>query len=142
MRQQQLSIDVCVPRQGCSGAGTRDGGVPPLFGLKFVQKLVDCCNWLLNKTQCKIISAQHVCRPKLFKNLCLSLVSGVPSLLFLGLHLCSAPDLSSKPAGRSAAVGRRDGTTDGRTLNRQFYSRGKELLETSDKLNRQYCPCF
>ena len=79
-------------RQGCSGAGTRgphffrQGGTgPPLshfFGLKFVQKLVPCCNWLLTETQCKIISVQHVCRPKLFKNLCLSLVSGVPPLLF------------------------------------------------------------
>ena len=38
---------------------------PPLFGLKFVQKLVHCCNWLLTETQCKIISVQHVCRPKL-----------------------------------------------------------------------------
>ena len=28
----------------------------------------------------------RVCRPKLFKNLCLSLVSGVCPLLFLGLH--------------------------------------------------------
>jgi len=28
----------------------------------------------------------RVCRPKLFKNLCLSLVSGVPPLLVLGLH--------------------------------------------------------
>jgi len=28
---------------------------PPLFGLKFVQKLVHCCNWLLTETQCKII---------------------------------------------------------------------------------------
>ena len=29
---------------------------PPLFGLKFVQKLVDCCcNWLLTETQRKII---------------------------------------------------------------------------------------
>jgi len=57
--------------QGCSGAGTRGDGVPPLFrqgdasptpalfGLKFVQKLVHCCNWLLTKTQCKIISVQQ-----------------------------------------------------------------------------------
>ena len=52
---------------------------PPLLGLKkFVQKLVHCCNWLLAETQCKIISGEHVCRPKLFKNLCLSLVSVVP----------------------------------------------------------------
>jgi len=43
-----------------------------------VQKLVHCCNWLLTETQCKIISVQHVRRPKTFKNLCLSLVSGVP----------------------------------------------------------------
>jgi len=52
------------------------------FGLKFVQKLVHCCNWLFTETQCKIISVQHVCRPKLFKNLCLRLVSGVPSTSF------------------------------------------------------------
>jgi len=57
--------------QGCSG-GTRGDGVPhffrqrgrvphspPLFGLKFVQKLVHCCNWLLTETQCKIISVQQ-----------------------------------------------------------------------------------
>jgi len=50
-----------------------------------VQKLVHCCNWLLTETQCKIILVQHVCRPKLFKNLCLSLVSGVHHF-FLGLH--------------------------------------------------------
>ena len=46
------------------------------------QKLVHCCFWLLTETQCKIISVQHVCRPKLFKNLCLSLVSGVPHFFF------------------------------------------------------------
>ena len=42
---------------------------PTFFGLKFVQKLVHCCNWLLAEMQCKIISVQHVRRPKLFKNL-------------------------------------------------------------------------
>jgi len=47
-----------------------------------VQTLVHCCNWLLTETQCKIILVQHVCRPKLFKNLCLSLVSGVPHFFF------------------------------------------------------------
>jgi len=64
--------------QGCSGARTRGDGVPhffrqggrvphpPLFGLKFVQKLVRCCNWLRTETQCKIISVKRVCRPKLF----------------------------------------------------------------------------
>ena len=55
------------------GAGTRGDGVPhffdrrdaspttppPLFGLKFVQKLVHCCNWLLAETQCEIISVQQ-----------------------------------------------------------------------------------
>jgi len=57
--------------QGCSGAwdaGRRrphtffDEGAsptPPLFGLKFAQKLVHCCNWLLTETQCKIISVQQ-----------------------------------------------------------------------------------
>jgi len=59
------------PPQGCSGAGTREtasptffrqGGrvpTPPLFWLKFVQKLVHCCNWLLTETQWKIISVQQ-----------------------------------------------------------------------------------
>ena len=59
---------------------------PPLpltfIGLKFVQKLVHCCSWLLTETQCKIRSVQHVRRPKLFKNLCLGLVSGVPHFFF------------------------------------------------------------
>jgi len=32
---------------------------PHFFGLKFVQKLVHCCNWLLTETQCKIVSVQQ-----------------------------------------------------------------------------------
>jgi len=72
--------------QGCSGAGTRPP-LPPLFGLKFVQKLVHYCNWLLTETQCRIILVQHVCRPKLFKNICLSLVSGVPHFFFRTMPL-------------------------------------------------------
>jgi len=93
--------------QGCSGAGTRGDDVPPLFstggtrpplphffGLKFVQKLVHCCNWLLIETQCKIISVHHVglCRPKLFKNICISLVPGVPHFFFMTAPLvcCTA----------------------------------------------------
>ena len=40
--------------------GDAGGRRPPVFfdffGLKFVQKLVHCCNWLLTETQCKIIS--------------------------------------------------------------------------------------
>ena len=47
-----------------------------------MQKLVQCCNWLLTGTRCKIISAQHVREPKLFRNLCLSFVSGVPHFFF------------------------------------------------------------
>jgi len=56
------------PIQGCSGAGTASphffdredaSPTPPLFGLKFVQKLVHCCNWLLTEPQCKIISVQQ-----------------------------------------------------------------------------------
>ena len=60
---------ICIyvhTHQGCSGAGTRGtasphffrqgGRVPHFFGLKFVQKLVHCCNWLLTEMQCKIIS--------------------------------------------------------------------------------------
>ena len=38
------------------------GGVPHsphFFGLKFVQTLVHCCNWLVTETQCKIISVQQ-----------------------------------------------------------------------------------
>ena len=56
--------------QGCSGVVRRGRGgrrpptfltgdaspTPPLFGHKFVQKLVHCCNLLLTETQCKIIS--------------------------------------------------------------------------------------
>ena len=60
--------------QGCSGAETRgDASASPhffrqgarvphsthFFGLKFVQKLVHCCNWLLTEKQCKIISVQQ-----------------------------------------------------------------------------------
>jgi len=58
--------------QECSGAVTRgtafpaffDRGdasptPPTFFGLKFVQKLVHCCNWLLTEMQCKIISVQQ-----------------------------------------------------------------------------------
>ena len=54
--------------QRCSGVGTRrtayptffDRGTRPhFFGLKFVQKLVHCCNWLLTEPQCKIISVQQ-----------------------------------------------------------------------------------
>jgi len=87
--ERQLLSDQLPPLRGVVGRGRRRYGVPPLLstrpplpptfsGLKFVQKLVHCCNWLLTETQCKIISVQHVRRPKTFKNLCLSLVSGVP----------------------------------------------------------------
>ena len=53
--------------QEFSGAETRGYGAttffdrgdasptPALFGLKFMQKLVHCCNWLLTETQCSII---------------------------------------------------------------------------------------
>jgi len=58
---------------GVWSGGDAGDGVPPLFfdrgyasptlphffGLKFVQKLVHRCNWLLTKTQCKIISVQQ-----------------------------------------------------------------------------------
>ena len=87
--ERQLLSDQLAPLRGVVGGDA--GGTasphfcrrvlhsPPTFsGLKFVQKLVHCCNWLLTETQCKIISVQHVRRPKTFKNLCLSLVSGVP----------------------------------------------------------------
>jgi len=59
-----------IRRAGCCWAGTRGDGVPHFFrqgarpalphffGLKFVQKLVHCCNWLLTETQCKIISVR------------------------------------------------------------------------------------
>ena len=46
-------------RKGRRPPTFRQGGTrPPLphfFGLKFVQTLVHCCNWLLTETQCKII---------------------------------------------------------------------------------------
>jgi len=93
-RNRRHRITHCM-HQECSGAGSRGYGVPPLFstgetrpplphffGLKFVSKLVHCCNWLLTEAQCKIISVQRACRPKLFKNLCLSLVSGVLHFFF------------------------------------------------------------
>jgi len=56
-----------VVRRGRGGDGVphffRQGGrvphSPHFFGLKFVQKLVHCCNWLLNKTRYKIISVQR-----------------------------------------------------------------------------------
>ena len=38
--------------------GTRHP-LPDLFGLKFVQKLVHFCNWLLTEMQCMIISVQQ-----------------------------------------------------------------------------------
>jgi len=50
---------------------------PSLFLTEIRAKLVHCCNWLLTETQCKIISVHHECRPKMFKNLRLSLVSGL-----------------------------------------------------------------
>ena len=65
-----LPRDASVMRimQGCSEAGMRGDGVPSLFstggrvphsphffGLKFEQKLVHCCNWLLTE----IISVQQ-----------------------------------------------------------------------------------
>jgi len=64
--------------QQCSGAGTRWDSVPQFFrprgrvphsshffGLKFVQKLVHCCNRLLTETQCKIIFKSCFRRPPL-----------------------------------------------------------------------------
>ena len=77
----------------------RGGRVPHshhFFGLKFVQKLVHCSNWLLTETQCKIISVQHVCRRKLFKNLYLSLVSGVPHFFFRTTPLVGSATQSLK----------------------------------------------
>ena len=60
------------PFHGCSGSGMREDGVPHFFrqgdtsptpphffGLKFVQKLAHCCNWLFAETQCKIILVQQ-----------------------------------------------------------------------------------
>ena len=63
MEKQTNSVDVFY-MQGCSGAGDgvphffRRGHVPHsphFFGLKFVQKLVHCCNWLLTETQCNCV---------------------------------------------------------------------------------------
>jgi len=36
------------------GRGRGGTASPYFFGLKFVQKLVHCCNWLLTEKQCKI----------------------------------------------------------------------------------------
>jgi len=60
--------------------GTRPQS-PHFFGLKFVQKVVHCCNWLLTETQCKNFSTAELIF-YVTVNLCLSLVSGVPPLLF------------------------------------------------------------
>jgi len=46
-------------RHICFDRGDASPTPPPLFGLKFVQKLVHCCNWLLTETQCKIIAVQQ-----------------------------------------------------------------------------------
>jgi len=79
------------------------------FGLKFVQKLVHCCNWLLTETQCKIILVQQkffwrmsvrVCRPKLLKKSFSNSCFRRPPL-FSGLHpWCGAGSMkrSSGPA--------------------------------------------
>ena len=69
---QSAAAAAAATGQGCSGAGTRGGRrpptffdredaspTPPLFGLKFVQKLVHGCNWLLTETQCEIVSVQQ-----------------------------------------------------------------------------------
>jgi len=99
-----LAITGVATGQGCSGAGTRWDGVPhffdrgarpplpPLFGLKFVQKLVHCCNWLLTETQCKIILVQHVCRPKLFKKPLSKSCFRRPPFLFRTTPLLGAGD--------------------------------------------------
>ena len=86
-------------------AGTRPP-LPHFFGLKFVQKLVHCCNWLLAETQCKIISVQRVCRPKLFKSPCLSLVSGVPPHFFFRTTPLQAGCLYLPSLGHQPACGR------------------------------------
>jgi len=49
---------VCCWLPTFSTGGTRPP-LPHFFGLKFVQKLVHCCYWLLTETQCKIISVQQ-----------------------------------------------------------------------------------
>ena len=67
-----------------STGGTRPP-LPHFFGLKFVQKLAHCCNWLLTETQCKNFSTTELVF-HVTVNLCLSLVSGVPPTSFLGLH--------------------------------------------------------
>jgi len=76
---------------GRGRGGGRRPPLPPLFGLKFVQKLVlvHCCNWLLTETQCKIISVQHVRRPKLFKKSLSKSCFRRPPTSFLGLHAWS-----------------------------------------------------
>jgi len=45
--------------RGVVGRGHGGTASPHFLGLKFMQKLVHCCNWLLTETQCKIISVQQ-----------------------------------------------------------------------------------
>ena len=58
MMYRGLSVCVSVPPLFSTGAG-RVPHTPHFFGLKFVQKLVHCCNWLLTETQCKTVLVQQ-----------------------------------------------------------------------------------
>jgi len=89
-------------------------GVPPLFstvgrvphpsptfsGLKFVPRLASSC--IAGQDQRSAVAIflmcmrVRVCRPKLFKNLCLSLVSGVPPLLFRNTPLPTSPHVKRR----------------------------------------------
>ena len=53
--------------------------LPALLWTEIRGKLVHCCNWLLTETQCKIISVQQKLIFYVTVNLCLSLVSAVPT---------------------------------------------------------------
>ena len=81
--------------QGCSGVGTRGNGAHPLFSTGRMRPPLPPLFWteicakvspLLQRVTYVTCMSVRVCRPKLFKNLCLSLVSGVPPTSFLGLH--------------------------------------------------------
>ena len=97
-----------------------------------VQHLISICYRHSNTSSCIAVQDQRsavaifltcmsvrVCRPKLFKNLCLSLVSGVPPLHFLGLHPCSSVD-NMPDCG--ACVRSRDRTIENAVVDRRSRS--------------------
>ena len=101
--------------------GTRPP-LPHFFGLKFVQKLVHSCNWLLTETQCKIISVQQVCRPKLLKKSLSKSCFRRPPTSLLGLHPCSTISINVKQDSKAQWCAN---NCPSRTMIKQLY---RELL--------------